>query len=167
VANQYEERSKDVVIHADAKKGDQQSVPFFRSRAKSILKYKRASRGDREPSRIPYKKTLSLFKECIVHYLRKKRRTVHLLKMSRFTFEEHHFSLPQILASHKRKRSEKTLAEQNILCQRYVQLHTSNAGDLKASCHDSFHNFLTCVMIRSKYYPAGDWLVIQLPVASD
>lgn len=73
VANQYEEKSKDVVIHADAKKGDQQSVPFFRSRAKSICKYKRASRGDREPSRIPCKKTLSLFKECIVHYLRKKK----------------------------------------------------------------------------------------------
>jgi len=88
---------------------------------------------------------------------------VHLLRMSCFTFEEHHFSLPQILASNKRKRSQKTLAEQKVLCQRHVQLFMSNGGNLKASCH----NCLSCVMIRSKYYPDSDWLIIELLVTSD
>ena len=76
VANQYDERSKDPVID-DARKTDQQSVAISRSRTKSIRNHKRARHNDREPSRISYKKTLSLFhkgkviKGLIVHYLRK------------------------------------------------------------------------------------------------
>ena len=77
VANQYDEQSKDPVID-DARKNDQQSVAIFRSRTKSIRNSERARhRNDREPSRIPHKKTLSLFhkgkviKGFIVHHLRK------------------------------------------------------------------------------------------------
>ena len=77
VANQYDEQSKDPVID-DARKTDQRSVGVSRSRTKSICNDKRARCNDREPSRIPHKKTLSLFhkgkviKELIVHYLEKR-----------------------------------------------------------------------------------------------
>ena len=60
MANQYDKQSKDSVID-DARKTDQQSVAISRSRTKSIRNYKRARCNLREPSRIPYKKTLSLF----------------------------------------------------------------------------------------------------------
>ena len=76
MANQYDKQSKDPVID-DARKTDQQSVAISRSRTKSVRNYKRARRNNREPSRIPHKKTLSLFpkgkviKQFIVHHLRK------------------------------------------------------------------------------------------------
>ena len=76
VVNQYDEQSKDPVID-DARKTVQQFVAISRSRTKSIRNYKRARSNDREPSRIPHKKTLSLFhkgkvmKGFILHFLRK------------------------------------------------------------------------------------------------
>ena len=60
------------------RKTDEESVPIScdRARAEAVRKCKHAPR-DREPSKIPYKKTSSLFhkdmviRKCMVHYLKK------------------------------------------------------------------------------------------------
>ena len=62
MANHYDEQSKDLVID-NARKTYQQCVPIarYRSRAKSVRKYKRAGRDDRVPCRILCSNMLSLF----------------------------------------------------------------------------------------------------------
>ena len=77
VADNNDELSKDLVIDY-VRKTDEGSVPIScdRARAEAVRKCKHAPR-DREPSRIPYKKTSSLFhkdkviRNCMVHYLTK------------------------------------------------------------------------------------------------
>ena len=77
VVDRNDELSKDSVIDY-VRKTDKESVPIScnRARAEAVCKCKHAPR-DREPSRIPYKKTSSLFhkdkviRKCMVHYLEK------------------------------------------------------------------------------------------------
>ena len=77
VADHNDELSKDSFIDY-VRKTDEGSVPIScdRARAEAVRKCKHAPR-DREPSRIPYQKTSSLFhkdkviRKCMVHYLKK------------------------------------------------------------------------------------------------
>ena len=70
VADHNDEPSKDSVIDY-VRESDEESVPTLRAFAKQTC-----SPGQREPSRIPYKKMLSLFhkdkviQNCMVHHLK-------------------------------------------------------------------------------------------------